>query len=95
MRVEHSLHLGLESPAAKSRWARRKVPMRRYGEAAEVAFLTLALADARASFVNGAVLHVDGGTAANNSMLPARLPWEKKEEKEGQGGDGGQTRSKL
>ena len=64
---------------AKTRWAKRKVPARRYGEATEVAFLSLSLADERASFVNGAVLHVDGGTTANNSMLPMRLPWEDRE----------------
>jgi 3-oxoacyl-[acyl-carrier protein] reductase len=46
---------------AKDRFARRKVPLRRYGEPEEVAHATLALVLPAASFVNGAVLAVDGG----------------------------------
>jgi 3-oxoacyl-[acyl-carrier protein] reductase len=46
---------------AKERFARRRVPLRRYGEPAEVAHMVLSLALPAASYVNGAVLAVDGG----------------------------------
>jgi len=46
---------------AKETYARRRVPLRRYGEPEEVAHMTLALALPAASFVNGAVVVVDGG----------------------------------
>jgi 3-oxoacyl-[acyl-carrier protein] reductase len=48
-------------PAAKETYARRRVPLRRYGEPEEVAHMTLALVLPAASFVNGAVVVVDGG----------------------------------
>jgi 3-oxoacyl-[acyl-carrier protein] reductase len=46
---------------AKEIYARRRVPLRRYGEPEEVAHATLSLVLPAASFVNGAVLAVDGG----------------------------------
>ena len=46
---------------AKERFARRRVPLRRYGEPEEVAHMVLSLSLPAASFVNGAVLTVDGG----------------------------------
>jgi 3-oxoacyl-[acyl-carrier protein] reductase len=49
---------------AKDRFARRRVPLRRYGEPEEVAHMVLSLALPAASFVNGAVLTVDGGLTA-------------------------------
>ncbi len=42
-------------------YARRRVPLKRYGEPEEVAHMTLSLCLPAASFVNGAVLPVDGG----------------------------------
>jgi 3-oxoacyl-[acyl-carrier protein] reductase len=45
----------------KAEYARRRVPLRRYGEPEEVAHATLSLVLPAASFVNGAVLAVDGG----------------------------------
>ena len=45
----------------KDTYARRRVPLRRYGEPEEVAHMTLALVLPAASFVNGAVVVVDGG----------------------------------
>jgi 3-oxoacyl-[acyl-carrier protein] reductase len=51
----------------KRRFARRRVPLRRYGEPEEVAHATLALALPAASFVNGAVLVVDGGLSVQNT----------------------------
>jgi 3-oxoacyl-[acyl-carrier protein] reductase len=47
--------------ADKDTYARRRVPLRRYGEPEEVAQMTLSLVLPAASFVNGAVLVVDGG----------------------------------
>jgi 3-oxoacyl-[acyl-carrier protein] reductase len=46
---------------AKDTYARRRVPMRRYGEPEEVAHMTLSLCLPSASFVNGAIIPVDGG----------------------------------
>ena len=45
----------------KQIYARRRVPLKRYGEPEEVALMTLSLCLPAASFVNGAVLPVDGG----------------------------------
>lgn len=61
---------------AKDTYARRLVPMRRYGEAEEVAHMTVSLCLPASSFTNGAVLVVDGGLLAHNSMFPMRLPWD-------------------
>lgn len=47
--------------AAKDEYARRKVPLRRYGEPEEVAQMTLSLVLPASSFVNGATIVVDGG----------------------------------
>ena len=49
---------------AKQRFARRRVPLRRYGEPEEVAQMVLNLALPASSFVNGAVIPVDGGLSA-------------------------------
>jgi 3-oxoacyl-[acyl-carrier protein] reductase len=46
---------------AKATYARRRVPMRRYGSPEEVAHMTLNLCLPSASFVNGAIIPVDGG----------------------------------
>jgi 3-oxoacyl-[acyl-carrier protein] reductase len=46
---------------AKERFARRRVPLRRYGDPEEVAHMVLSLALPAASYVNGAVVAVDGG----------------------------------
>ena len=46
---------------AKATFARRRVPLRRYGEPDEVAHVVLSLALPASSFVNGAVVTVDGG----------------------------------
>jgi 3-oxoacyl-[acyl-carrier protein] reductase len=49
---------------AKERFAHRRVPLRRYGDPEEVAHMVLSLSLPAASFVNGAVLTVDGGLTA-------------------------------
>jgi 3-oxoacyl-[acyl-carrier protein] reductase len=46
---------------AKDTYARRRVPLRRYGEPEEVAQMTLNLCLPASSFVNGAIIPVDGG----------------------------------
>ena len=46
---------------AKQEYARRRVPLRRYGDPEEVAQMTLSLVLPAASFVNGAIVVVDGG----------------------------------
>ena len=52
---------------ARTRYARRRVPLRRYGDPEEVAQMTLSLALPAASFVNGAVIPVDGGLTIRNA----------------------------
>lgn len=47
--------------AAKAKYARRRVPMRRYGRPEEVAQMTLNLCLPASSYVTGAVIPVDGG----------------------------------
>ncbi len=64
------IHTGMTSPIpddAKGKFARRRVPLRRYGEPEEVAHMTLSLVLPAASFVNGAVVVVDGGMTAQNT----------------------------
>jgi 3-oxoacyl-[acyl-carrier protein] reductase len=52
---------------AKTKFARRRVPARRYGEPEEVAQMTLSLVLPAASYVNGAIVPVDGGLIAQNT----------------------------
>jgi 3-oxoacyl-[acyl-carrier protein] reductase len=49
---------------AKERFARRRVPLRRYGNPEEVAHMVLNLALPASSYVNGAIITVDGGLTA-------------------------------
>ena len=61
------IRTGMTAPIpddAKERFARRRVPLRRYGDPEEVAHMVLSLALPSASFVNGAVVTVDGGLSA-------------------------------
>jgi 3-oxoacyl-[acyl-carrier protein] reductase len=52
---------------AKAKFARRRVPLRRYGDPEEVAQITLSLVLPAASFLNGAIIPVDGGMIAQNT----------------------------
>ena len=52
---------------SKDVYARRRVPLRRYGTPEEVAHMTLALCLPAASFVNGAVIPVDGGMSVRHT----------------------------
>ncbi len=51
----------------KRKFARRRVPLRRYGDPEEVAHGTLSLVLPASSYINGAVLVVDGGMTAQNT----------------------------
>lgn len=51
----------------KTKFARRRVPLKRYGDPEEVAHATLSLVLPAASYINGAVLVVDGGMTAQNT----------------------------
>lgn len=51
---------------AKEKFARRNVPIRRYGDPEEVAHAVVSLTLPAMSFVNGAVLVVDGGLTTKN-----------------------------
>jgi 3-oxoacyl-[acyl-carrier protein] reductase len=69
------IRTGMTAPIpdeAKDRFARRRVPLRRYGEPEEVAQITLSLVLPAASYLNGAVIPVDGGMLAQNHLNPAR-----------------------
>ena len=50
----------------KAKFARRRVPVGRYGEPEEIAHAVLSLALPASSFINGVVLVVDGGMVAQN-----------------------------
>ena len=52
---------------AKVKFARRRVPMRRYGDPEEVAHITLGLVLPSSSFITGAVIPVDGGLTVQNT----------------------------
>ena len=51
----------------KDKFARRRVPLRRYGEPEEVAQMTLSLVLPAASYCNGVVIPVDGGMTIQNT----------------------------
>ena len=51
----------------KDKFARRRVPLRRYGEPEEVAQMTLSLVLPAASYTNGVVIPVDGGMMCQNT----------------------------
>lgn len=52
---------------AKQTYARRRVPLRRYGDPEEVAHMTLNLCLPASSFVNGAAIPVDGGMSVRHT----------------------------
>lgn len=53
--------------AAKEVYAKRRVPLRRYGDPEEVAHMTVSLCMPAASFVNGVALPVDGGMSIRHT----------------------------
>jgi len=64
------IHTGMTAgipDEAKTKFARRRVPLRRYGEPEEVAQMTLSLVLPAASYVNGVAVPVDGGMTIQNT----------------------------
>jgi len=64
------IHTGMTAPIpddAKRKFARRRVPLRRYGDPEEVAHATLSLVLPASSYINAAVVVVDGGMTAQNT----------------------------
>jgi len=64
------IHTGMTAgipDEAKTKFARRRVPLRRYGQPEEVAHMTLSLVLPAASYINGAIIPVDGGMTAQNT----------------------------
>lgn len=64
------IHTGMTAGIAdadKVKFARRRVPIRRYGDPEEVAQITLSLVLPAASFLTGAVIPVDGGLTVQNT----------------------------
>jgi 3-oxoacyl-[acyl-carrier protein] reductase len=53
-------------PAHRATFARRHIPVGRYAQPAEIAFMIVSLCAPEASFVNGAVVAVDGGMTAQS-----------------------------
>jgi 3-oxoacyl-[acyl-carrier protein] reductase len=58
--IDTGMTAGIEAEA-KEKYARRRVPLRRYGMPEEVAHMTLNLCMPASSFVNGTSIPVDGG----------------------------------
>jgi 3-oxoacyl-[acyl-carrier protein] reductase len=64
------IHTGMTAPIPdemKEKYARRRVPLRRYGDPEEVAHMVLNLALPASSYVTGAIIPVDGGLVTQNS----------------------------
>lgn len=64
--IDTGMTAGIDDEA-KSTYARRRVPLRRYGDPEEVAHVTLDLCLPASSFVNGAVIPVDGGMTVRHT----------------------------
>ena len=71
-----AIHTGLTATIpdkAKDIFARRRVPLKRYGDSEEVAHATLSLVLPASSYINGATVVVDGGfTIQNNGSALSR-----------------------
>ncbi|HAP76572.1 MAG TPA: NAD(P)-dependent oxidoreductase [Acidimicrobiaceae bacterium] len=64
------INTGMTAPIpdeAKEVYAKRRVPLRRYGDPEEVAHMTLSLCMPASSFVNGAIVPVDGGMSIRHT----------------------------
>lgn len=64
------IETGMTAPIpgdAKAKFARRRVPLKRYGDPEEVAHGTLNFVLPASSYMNGAVLPVDGGLSIQNN----------------------------
>jgi 3-oxoacyl-[acyl-carrier protein] reductase len=64
------INTGMTAPIpdeAKVKFARRRVPMRRYGDPEEVAQVTLSVVLPASSYLTGAIIPVDGGLTVQNT----------------------------
>ena len=64
------IHTGMTAgidEEAKMKFARRRVPMKRYGDPEEVAHVTLSLCLPAASYITGVAIPVDGGMTMKNN----------------------------
>ena len=64
--IETAMTAGIDAKA-KETYARRRVPLRRYGDPEEVAQMTLNLCLPSSSFVNGVTIPVDGGMSIRHT----------------------------
>ncbi len=64
--VDTAMTAGIDDES-KAAYARRRVPLRRYGEPEEVAHMTLNLCLPSSSFVNGVAIPVDGGMSIRHT----------------------------
>jgi 3-oxoacyl-[acyl-carrier protein] reductase len=64
--IHTGMTAGIPDPA-KTKFARRRVPARRYGEPEEVAHGTLNFVLPASSYINGVVMQVDGGLRVQNT----------------------------
>lgn len=65
-----AIHTGMTADIPeedKNKFARRRVPARRYGDPEEVAQITLGLVLPASSYLNGAIIPVDGGLIPQNT----------------------------
>jgi NAD(P)-dependent dehydrogenase (short-subunit alcohol dehydrogenase family) len=67
--TETGMTMGIKAAPAVYEGLRRRIPLGRWGTAAEQAAVVSFLLSAKASFVNGAVVPVDGGVTANTSQF--------------------------
>ena len=64
--IDTGMTAGIDEES-KAAYARRRVPLRRYGQPEEVAQMTLNLCLPASSFVNGAIIPVDGGMSIRHT----------------------------
>lgn len=67
--TETGMTAGLQAAPALYEGLRRRIPLGRWGTAAEQAAVVSFLLSDKASFVNGAIVPVDGGVTANTSQF--------------------------
>ncbi len=64
------IHTGMTAAlddSSKETYAKRRVPLRRYGDPEEVAHITLSMCMPAASYLNGAIVPVDGGMSIRHT----------------------------
>src|SRR4029453_13256148 len=64
-----------ENPAAMAEFVKREIPMGRFGRPEEVGDVVAFLASARAGWITGACLTVDGGQSRSNICVSSLRPF--------------------